>query len=54
MKPNEGNASVGSEKRKPGTGRSTDLVEFFTNSPLREEGMEIERLRDEPREVKLD
>ena len=30
-----------------------DLAEFFANSPLREAGIEIDRIRDYPREVKL-
>jgi prevent-host-death family protein len=30
-----------------------DLVDFFAKSPLREEGIEIERLRDYPREIEL-
>jgi prevent-host-death family protein len=31
--------------------RRGDLVEFFASSPLREEGLKIERLTDYPREV---
>jgi prevent-host-death family protein len=33
--------------------RRGDIVEFFANSPLREEGLEIERVRDEPRDIEL-
>jgi prevent-host-death family protein len=33
--------------------RRDDLVEFFANSPLREEGIEIEGIHDYPRELKL-
>ena len=33
--------------------RNGDLVEFFANSPLREEGFELERQRDYPREIEL-
>jgi prevent-host-death family protein len=33
--------------------RRGDLVEFFANSPLREEGIAIERTCDYPRELKL-
>jgi prevent-host-death family protein len=33
--------------------RQSDLVEFFANSPLNEEGVEIERVRDYPRELDL-
>jgi prevent-host-death family protein len=33
--------------------RRGDLVDFFANSPLREEGIEIERQRDFPREIEF-
>jgi len=33
--------------------RRGDLVEFFANSPLREEAVEIERVRDYPRETEF-
>ena len=33
--------------------RQGDLVEFFANSPLREEDIENERVHDYPRELKL-
>ena len=33
--------------------RRGDLVDFFVNSPLREEGLIIERLTDYPRDVEL-
>ena len=33
--------------------RHGDLVDFFANSPLREEEIEIERQRDYPREIEL-
>jgi prevent-host-death family protein len=33
--------------------RHGDLVDFFANSPLREEGIEIERQRDYPREIEF-
>jgi prevent-host-death family protein len=33
--------------------RRGDLVEFFALSPLREEGVDIERIRDHPRELDL-
>ena len=33
--------------------RRGDLVDFFANSPLREEGIEIERQRDYPREIEF-
>ena len=33
--------------------RRGDLVEFFALSPLREEGIDIERTRDYPRELEL-
>jgi prevent-host-death family protein len=33
--------------------RRGDLVDFFAASPLREEGLEIPRLADRPREVGL-
>ena len=33
--------------------RRGDLVDFFANSPLREEGVLIERLTDYPRDVEL-
>jgi len=35
------------------TRRRGDLVEFFANSPLRDEAIEIERPRDQPREIDL-
>jgi prevent-host-death family protein len=35
-------------ERHPG-----DLVEFFANSPLREEAIDIERQRDYPREIEF-
>jgi prevent-host-death family protein len=38
------------ERRKH---RRGDLVEFFANSPLREEGVIIERLTDYPRDIEL-
>jgi prevent-host-death family protein len=31
--------------------RDGDLAEFFANSPLREDGLEIERQRDYPSEI---
>jgi prevent-host-death family protein len=33
--------------------RRGDLVDFFVNSPLREEGLIIERLTDYPRDIEL-
>ena len=33
--------------------RRGDLVDFFANSPLREEGIVIERHRDFPREIEF-
>lgn len=33
--------------------RQGDLVDFFARSPLREEGVVIERVLDQPREVDL-
>jgi prevent-host-death family protein len=33
--------------------RRGDLVEFFAGSPLREEGLTIERLTDYPRDIEL-
>lgn len=33
--------------------RRGDLVEFFARSPLAEERVEIERIRDEPRDIEL-
>jgi prevent-host-death family protein len=33
--------------------RRGDLVEFFASSPLREEGLKIERLTDYPRDIEL-
>jgi len=33
--------------------RHGDLVDFFANSPLREEGIDIERQRDFPREIEF-
>jgi hypothetical protein len=33
--------------------RDGDLAEFFANSPLREEGFEMERPRDYPREIEF-
>ena len=33
--------------------RHGDLVDFFANSPLREEGTEIERQKDYPREIEF-
>ena len=33
--------------------RRGDLVDFFANSPFREEGIEIERQRDYPREIEF-
>ena len=33
--------------------RQIDLVEFFASSPLREEGIEVDRVRDYPRELGL-
>ena len=33
--------------------RRGDLVDFFAASPLREEGLEIPRLADSPREIEL-
>ena len=37
-------------RREP---RRSDLVDFFANSPLREEGIEIDRQRDYPREIEF-
>jgi prevent-host-death family protein len=37
-------------RREP---RHGDLVDFFANSPLREEGIEIDRQRDYPREIEF-
>ena len=34
--------------------RRGDLVDFFANSPLRKDGIEIERQRDYPREIEFD
>ena len=34
-------------------GDRDDLVDFFARSPLRDEGVEIERLADGPREIDL-
>ena len=33
--------------------RRGDLVEFFASSPLREEGLKIERLTDYPRDIEV-
>jgi len=33
--------------------RRGDLVDFFANSPLREEAIDIERQRDYPREIEF-
>ena len=33
--------------------RNGDLVEFFVNSPLREERFQVERQRDYPRDIKF-
>jgi prevent-host-death family protein len=33
--------------------RRGDLVEFFASSPLREEGLTIERVTDYPRDIEL-
>ena len=33
--------------------RNGNLVEFFVNSPLREERFQIERQRDYPRDIKF-
>jgi hypothetical protein len=33
--------------------RNGDLVEFFVNSPLRGEGLQIERQRDYPRDIEF-
>lgn len=33
--------------------RRGDLVAFFAGSPLREEGVKIERVRDEPRDIEF-
>jgi prevent-host-death family protein len=33
--------------------RRGDLVDFFANSPLREEGVGIERVTDYPRDIEL-
>ena len=33
--------------------RRGDLVDFFASSPLREEGLTIERITDYPRDVEL-
>jgi prevent-host-death family protein len=33
--------------------RRSDLVDFFANSPLRDETIEIERQRDYPREIEF-
>jgi prevent-host-death family protein len=33
--------------------RRGDIVDFFANSPLREEGIEIEHHRDYPREIEF-
>lgn len=35
------------------TKRTGNLAEFFAASPLRESGLEIERLNDPPREIEL-
>jgi prevent-host-death family protein len=37
-------------RREP---RRSDLVDFFANSPLREEDIEIDRQRDYPREIEF-
>lgn len=44
---------VAAEEWERGQRHQGDLVEFFARSPLREEGIEIERVRDYPREIKL-
>jgi hypothetical protein len=33
--------------------RNGDLVEFFVNSPLREDGLQIERQRDYARDIEF-
>jgi len=35
------------------TRRQGDLVDFFASSPLREEGVRIERIHDRPRDIEL-
>lgn len=44
---------VSAEEWKRKTKRKGNLAEFFASSPLRGSGLEVERLDDEPREIKL-
>ena len=44
---------VAAKEWKRRSRRRGDLVDFFANSPLREEGVSIERLTDYPRDIKL-
>ena len=44
---------VAADEWERGQHRQGDLAEFFARSPLREEGIEIARVRDYPREIQL-
>jgi prevent-host-death family protein len=44
---------VSAEEWERKTKRKGNLAEFFAASPLRDSGLEIERLRDGPREIGL-
>jgi prevent-host-death family protein len=44
---------VSAEEWERKTRRKGNLAEFFAASPLRDSGLEIERMRDGPREIEL-
>lgn len=44
---------VSAEEWRRKTKRKGNLAEFFAESPLRKSGLEVERLKDEPREIDL-
>ena len=44
---------VSIEEWKRKTERKGSLVEFFLSSPLRDSDLEIERIKDEPRDIEL-
>ncbi|MGC1416398.1 MAG: type II toxin-antitoxin system Phd/YefM family antitoxin [Candidatus Acidiferrum sp.] len=44
---------VSAEEWRRKTKRKGSLAEFFAESPLRGSGLDVERLKDEPREIDL-
>ena len=44
---------VGAEEWQRKTKRVGNLAEFFTESPLRESGLKLRRIKDRPRKINL-